>query len=366
MRSPVYSALLIIAIALPSAIFGQGVTVQSVFDVRLTGALGAAANIAARLGGSSLHDIATTTYVSGHRMRSESSVTGAIIDADAGRITSIDHKEKSYSSMTFAEMAAAMQHASQSAKESAKQSTAKEKAKDPKATDDEMKVTYKVAVDRPGERERISGYDAERVFVTITLEGKVASEGKQDEAVGSMVFFVDQWLSKDAPQIAALREFQRAYAQKAGQEFRAPTQGLQTAMSGDPRLKGGFEAAATELAKLSGIALRSATHVVLVPVGVEFDRVMTVGDGAAAAKENASKKEEKPSGGGLRGMMGALKTAADNANRQDTQADKKSAPPKQSTLMTVTNEVKSITRGDVAAEMFAPPAGYRELRKSQP
>ena len=359
MRSPVYSARLIAALALPTAVFGQGVTVQSVSDVRLTGALGAAANIAAKLGGGSMHDIATTTYVSGHRMRSESSITGSIIDADVGRITTIDHKEKSYSSMTFAEMAAAMQQAAQSAKQSA----AKEKARDPKASEDEMKVTYKGAVDRTGQRERIAGSQAERVFVTITLEGEVASEGKKDETVGSMVFLMDEWLSTDAPQIAAMREFQRAYAQKAGQEFRSQAQGLQTAMAGDPRLKGGFEAAAKELAKMSGIALKSETHVVLVPLDMAFDRQLALGDGAAAAKESAAKKDEKPSGGGLRGMMGAIKAAAE---KQEKQGDKQAASPKQSTLMTVITEVKSITRGDVPPEMFAPPAGYREVKRSMP
>ena len=358
MRSPVYSALLITALALPTGLCGQGVTVQSVSDVRLTGALGAAANIAAKFGGGSMQDIVTTSYLSGHRMRVESAISGAIIDADAGRIISIDHKQKSYSSMTFAEMATAMQQATQSTKQSA----TKGNTKDPKTTDDELKVTYKVAVDRPGQREKISGYDAERMFITITLEGEVASEGKKDEAVGSMVFLMDQWISKDSPQIAALREFQRAYAQKVGQEFREQTQGLQAAMSGDPRLKGGFEAAAKELAKVPGIALRSVTHVVLVPVGVEFNRQTTLGDGVAAARESAAKKDEKPSGGGLRGMMGALKTAADNASKQEKQTDKQSAPAKQTTLMTVANEVKSITRGEVSADMFAPPAGYRERK----
>ena len=67
-----------------------------------------------------------------------------------------------------------------------------------------------------------------------------------------MVFLVDQSLSKDAPQIAAMREFQRAYAQKAGQEFRETLQGLQAAMSSDPRLKGGFEAAGAARAECGG------------------------------------------------------------------------------------------------------------------
>jgi hypothetical protein len=360
MRSVSRSALLLVAVVLPRLALGQGVTVQSVADVRLQGALGVAANIAAKLGGGSMHDIASTTYVSGHRMRTESAATASIIDADAGRITTIDHKQKSYTSMTFAEMSAAMQQAAQSAKESA----AKEKGKDAKTDDDSLSFKYKVAVDRPGQRERVSGYDAERVFITVTIEAQVTADGKKDQSVGNLVFLLDQWISKDAPQIAALREFQRAYAQKMGQEFRAQVQGLQSVLANDPRMKNGFEAAAKELAKVPGIALKSATYVSLLPVDMEYDRALTLGDGATAeAKENAAKKDEKPQGGGFRGMMGAMKAAAENAAKQSEKPSGKAAPPKQSLLMTVTDDVKSITRGAVPAEMFAPPADYKEVKR---
>ena len=359
MRSLSRSALLLFALTLPSVMRGQGVTVQSVADVRLAGALGVAANLAAKLGGGSMHDIATTTYVSGHRLRTESSVIGSIIDADAGRITTIDHKQKSYTSMTFAEMSAAMEQAAQSAKQSSAKEKAKVKDKDARATDDSVTFKYKVAVDRPGQREKVSGYDAERVFITVTVEAQVASEGQQDQSVGNLVFLLDQWISKDAPQIAALREFQRAYAQKMGQEFRSQVQGLQSVFANDPRMKNGFEAAAKELAKVPGIALKSATYVSLVPVDMEYDRALTLGDGATAAKESAAKKDEKPAGGGLRGMMGAMKAAAENASKPSG----KSSAPKQSLLMTVVDEVKSISRGSVPAEMFAPPADYKEVKR---
>ena len=359
MRSLSRSALLLVALTLPSVMRGQGVTVQSVADVRLVGALGVAANLAAKLGGGSMHDIATTTYVSGHRLRTESSIIGSIIDADAGRITTIDHKQKSYTSMTFAEMSAAMEQAAQSAKQSSAKEKAKAKDKDARATDDSVTFKYKVAVDRPGQREKVSGYDAERVFITVTVEAQVASEGQQDQSVGNLVFLLDQWISKDAPQIAALREFQRAYAQKMGQDFRSQVQGLQSVFANDPRMKNGFEAAAKELAKVPGIALKSATYVSLVPVDMEYDRALTLGDGATAAKESAAKKDEKPAGGGLRGMMGAMKAAAENASKQSG----KSSAPKQSLLMTVVDEVKSISRGSVPAEMFAPPADYKEVKR---
>ncbi len=360
MRSSTLTSLCISAALLPASIFAQqGVTVQNMSDVRFQGALGAIVGMAAKLGGASTHDILSTSYVSGHRMRSESANTASIIDADAGRITSIDHKAKTFSSMTFAEMAAALQQATQSSQ----QNKTKAQAKDQKQTKDSVNVTYKVSVDRPGQREKIAGADAERVFITITMEGEATKDDGKTESVGNMVFLMDQWIAKDAPQMAAYREFERAYAQKAGREFRSQAEGMQAAFAGDPRIKDGFEAAAKELQKVPGVVLRSTTYVVGVPVGLTFDRPLALNEAATAAKtDSAAKKDDKPKGG-LRGMMGAIKAAADEANKQP---DKKDAAAKQGTLMTVTNTVKSVTMGAVADDLFAPPAGYREVKSTRP
>ena len=225
-----------------------------------------------------------------------------------------------------------------------------------------MNVTYKVAVDRPGQREKIAGSDAERVFITITMEGEATKDDGKTAPVGTMVFLMDQWFAKDAPQIAAYREFQRAYAQKAGQEFRSQAEGIQAAFAGDPRIKDGFDAAAKELQKVPGVPLRSTTYVVVVPVGMTFDRPLALNEATAAAKADSAKKDEKPKGG-FRGMMGAIKAAADESNKQP---DNRDASAKQSTVMTVTNVVKGVTVGAIADDMFAPPAGYREVKSPRP
>ncbi len=338
------------ALLLPVLLSAQGVTVQSVSDVRFQGSLGAVVGLAARISGTTTRDLPSASYLSGHRMRSESGNTATIIDADAGRITTIDHKQKSYRSMTFAEMSAEIQRATQQGKN-------KSQAKEQKPTDDSLKVTYKVAVDRPGQREKIAGYDAERVFLTITMEGEATKENGKTESVGNMTFLLDQWMAKDAPQLAPMREFARAYAQKAGQEFRSQAEGIQAAFAGDPRIKDGFDAAAKELAKVPGAALRSTVYVVGVPSGLTFDRPLALNEATAAAKADEAKKDEKPKGG-LRGMMGAIKAAADESNK----AEKNDATAKQGTLMTVTNEVKSITLGAIPEPMFTPPTGYREIK----
>lgn len=355
MRALSRNALVFAAAAFPTTLAAQGVTVRSMTDVAFHGALGAIAGIAAKLGGGGdMREISSTTYVSGHKLRTESGTTAMIIDVDAGRVTNIDNKAKTYTSMTFDEMAEMMKRAQQSAKQQMKE----EQAKDPNAPKGDVDVKYKVSVDRPGQREKVAGYDAERMFITITMEGEATPEGEKSEKVGSLVFLLDQWVSKEAPQYLATQEFQRAYAAKAGQEFRSQTQALQAAFASDPRIKDGFEAAAREMAKVQGMPLRTTTYVSGVPAGMTFDRELALNDGAAAP---AKEKTEKPKGG-LRGLVGKIKNAAEEANKQPEQTP---GPPKQGTLVTVKDEVQSITPGAVPAELFVPPAGYREI-KPQP
>lgn len=368
MRLTTRHAFTLALAALPTPLLSQGLTVQSISDIRFLGALGTVVNMAARFGGGgSMHDIPTTTYLSGHKMRTESENTATIIDADAGRFITIDNAKKTYSSMTFDDMAEAMRQA----QESAKQEQAK-RANEPKSSPSSSKsadkktdlnVKYKVDVDRPGDREKIAGYSAERMFLTITMEGEATEEGKKAEQVGSMVILVDEWISKDAPQSQAMAEFQRAYAQKAGEAFKEQAKGLQAAFSANPQLKGGMEAASKEMAKLQGTPLRNKIYVTLVPPNTPFDRKLALGD--ASAGEAAAKAEDaKPKSGGFGGLVGKLKAAAEEANKQDkNDKNKSSEPPKQGTIMTMKNEVQTITPGPVSADLFAPPAGYRDIRR---
>ncbi len=357
---------IVIVLLLPAQLIGQGLTVQSVVDTRIEGALGSVVGIAARMTGNRLRNVATTTYLQRHQMRTDTTMSGMIVDLDAERVINIDHKQKTYSSMTFAEMSAAMERARASAAEA----KAKDEAKAAKAgkTEKEGKVDvkYRVAVDRPGTRETIAGYEAERVFITITLDAEATAEGEKTEQVGSMVFLLDQWISKDAPQGKAYAEFYRLYSQKLGREFRSQVQGLQAAFASDARLKDGFEAAAKELQKVQGVSLRSSTHVVLVPVNQTLDRQLALqgaaASAAAAAKSDETAKTEKPKSG-FGGFLSALKTAAEDAGKKlESGNQNKNAPPKQSTLLVIVDEVKSISTGAVAASQFAPPADYREVK----
>lgn len=340
---------------LPSVAFAQGLTVQSVVDIRFGGGLGTVMNMAARMAGGSMQDVATTTYLSGHKLRSDTDISGSIVDLDAERIISIDHKKKNYSVMTFAEMRAALASAMQEARNEPEKKGKQE-------SNDSISIKYSVKVDRTGERAKVAGYDAERVFVTIVMDAEAENKRGKKEEMGSMVLLLDQWSSKSAPQNTAYTDFYKTYTQKLGREFSTSVQGIQAAFASNPGLKDGLEAAAKEMQKVEGIALRTTTHVVLVPAGMTLDRQAVLADGKASAAKAEEKKDEKPKGGGFRGMMGAIKAAAENAGASD---DKPAGPPKQSVIMVMSDEVKSINTGAIAGDKFAPPAGYKEVKESK-
>jgi hypothetical protein len=163
-----------------------------------------------------------------------------VVDLDAERMINIDHKQKTYSSMTFAEMSAAVERARASAAESRAKEAAKASKADPAtaAKKDKVDVKYHVTVDRPGDSQSgmVAGCKAERVFLTITLEAEATPEGEKTEQIGSMVFLLDQWISNDAPHVRAHENFHRLYAQKHCREFRSQVQGLQALFAADARI----------------------------------------------------------------------------------------------------------------------------------
>ncbi len=352
---------LVACVLVPSILSAQGVVVQSTTDTHLMGPLGAVADFAARMGGASMHNNNQTTTISGHKLKTESGNTATIIDADAGSFTSIDNKQKTYTTMTFAQMTAAMQQARQNM---ANQMNKPQNATaDPSAAKSNMDMKYSVKVDPTGEHQQVAGYAAQHVFLTISLEGTAKPDNGDAQQVGTIVLLIDQWLSKDAPQIAAMKDFQKAYMGKAGDAFRAQASGLQAAFASDARIKDGFDAAAKELAKMQGISLRSTTYVTLVPPNMTFNRNLALGDASAAAATDSAKKADAPkSGGRFGGLMGALKSAAAKASEKPDNNSTSTEPPKQATLMTLTDQVTSITSEAVPASAFAVPAGYREIK----
>lgn len=361
MRPLIRAALCTALAVMPTALVAQDYTVNSVDKFHLYGALGKIVNFAARLGGGGgIHDIQTTTYLAGHKMRHETPDDAMIIDVDGGTVTSVDKKQKTYYTMTFEQMAKAAQAMADSMKAYQAQQQGSKKTASTSDSKGEVKFKTSVAFDRSNEHQTIAGYDATRMSFTITIDATAKADTGQAQDAGTMVFLIDEWRSTASPYPRAMGDFQRAYAQKVGQEFSAPMKSLGAVFKQDERVKVGFETAAQEMKKVQGTALRSTTYVVVVPPGMKFDRSLVLADasaGNASDASNASQPQPKK-GGGFGGLMGKLKAAAEAANKPDTA---KSAPPKQSTLLEVETEVENVTVGAVPADKFQPPSGYQQI-----
>lgn len=336
-----------------SPICAQDVTVHSTSTMRFYGGFGKLISMAARFGGQNMNEpIEGTTYISGHKLRTDNGDNAAIIDLDGGRWINIDKKAKTYTSMTFDEMSAMMRGMADSIKAGSREAAAKGKNADAKG---EMDLKYQVKVDRPGEHAKIAGADAERVFMTITTTANVTPDGQPTQEAGSMVFFVDEWVSKDAAQVAAMKDFQKMYMERLGQEFKETVKSMDGVFAANPQMKEGFAAAAKERAKVPGVSVRSTTYMTFVPAGMTFDRALALNEVAAAPAPEPEKKKS----GGLRGMMNRVKEMQEEAKKKENEPP---TPPKQTTMSTVKTEVDRIETGKVDPSLFAPPAGYKEVK----
>ncbi|MBX6362946.1 MAG: hypothetical protein IRZ00_03675 [Gemmatimonadetes bacterium] len=336
------------------------VTFTSETSVKFGGGLGKMVGFAARLGGGSTTNT-ETSYISGHKMRTDAGGRSTIIDVDAGTITMLDNKAKTYSTMTFEEMAAALDAMTNQAKASYAQAKADAKAKGEAVPDVELK--YKVDVENTGETQDIAGYRAARSFMTLTVETRATPEGKSEkEDAGTLVVLVDTWNSTTVPTRAAQQEFQAAYAKRVSRDFRGATRMLSAAFAGDPRIAQALEASGKELQKLPGVSVKSTTYVIGVPPGQKFDRKLALGEAGekAEAKESGAKKAGK-------GLFGKLKQAAAAAaagDEEQRQEQDEKAAPKQGTILTTSTELKEIKAGPVPASLFEVPAEYKKVESA--
>lgn len=332
-------------LALASAAGAQGVTYHSTSKFDMGGTMGAFMKMGAKMGGG---DEATTTYLEGHRMATDSKASTSIIDVDAGRFTTVNKREKTYTTMTFEEMGQMLAQAEQMMGQARRDQTKE------KAAPTDVKLDYTLSVDKSPDRQTMAGYDVQRQFITLTMTA-TAADPQAGPAQGNMVVLMDMWTTTEGPLPAAMKEFQRAYAAKARAEMSNPLRSMSAMFTTDPKTKAALLAAAKEMQKVQGVALKSTTYIVSVPQGQKFDRQLTLG---AGKQEAAPDKGQKPKGG----LFGKLKAAAAAAQAQP---DENAGPAVQKTSITFGTEVQDVQTG-VQPGIFSVPAGYKEEKLKGP
>jgi hypothetical protein len=350
--SPRFFALLVPMLALvtaPPPAVAQDVQYETVTRMSVPGAVGTVMRVAARLSGAPLETV-EETFISGNRMRTDADGSSTIIDLDAGTVTFLDHQQRTFTTVSFDAMMAAAQQAAHEIDAAAME--AREGRRTEGQEDAEVRLTFRLNVDSPGERERMLGYAAERFFVTMEAEGEApVEEGGNPEEAGTFVVLSDLWVSTEVPAYTAQQAFGQASAQIHAAAASSLADALTAALAEDPEMKVAFEQAAAEADRLDGMPLRSTMTFVAVPAGLAFDREAAVnpeaGPGVAAAVGRAAL-------GGLR------QRAAAAVGRQAEQREEQPEAARQRTLLTVTSEVRNMSTSPLPAETFAVPSGYTE------
>ena len=311
-------------------------------QVSFAGALGKVFNF---FGGKSAREgVVSSVAVSGDRkMTMTGENTAQIVDLREEKIYDLDMRRKTYKVMTFEEIRRQMREAEARARESAaRESGASEPAKkDPNTK--EMEVDFDVK--NTGQTKAINGFDTRQVVATITVREK----GKKIEESGGVIMTVDTWLSKSAPSLKELADFERRYWEKLNGPISAvDAQQMATVMAMFPGVKEAMARFSRE--DLGGTAIQSTTTMEAVKSAEQMKQ--------QAAGGSSASSDEKPNplsvGGAIGGFMRRRqqqqeKEAAANPNRN----------PARSTFMTINNEVLKIATNVTAADV-AMPAGFKE------
>lgn len=240
----------------------------------------------------------------------------------------------------------------------------------------DVEMTYKVDVQRPGKKDKVNGFDAENVIVTITATPKDAGTG---ESAGSYTLKMDQWLSAQVPGQSEVAAFYRRYAEKMGFDPQ-----VQNQFAGLARQYGdAVKQAAAKLKDLKGYPVRST---VTMSFGAEptpeqqaqIEKSRT--EAQARRAEEQSKREAREDdgakvqagvslssgnvGGAIGGLLGRRlgKSAGKKAEAGTSSQGSASGTPGG---FTATTDVLSVSTGAAGAS-FDVPSGFKKVeRKSK-
>src|SRR6266853_5657075 len=282
----------------------------------------------------------TTSTISfkGNKMRREDSLGQVeIIDLDARRITRIDTKKKTYSTMTFDEMKAQM--------EEARKKAAEQQAKHNKEQASHVKIVPKIQISPGTSSKKLLDYTAKEMKVRVDMEMQ-SDDPKAKGQTANMWVNSDAWI---AP-VKGYDEVKHFYQRMAKELDWVPG----AVLGANPQIAPAMVEYRKSAATLSGMPLLS-----LVSVGMA---------GQPGAPPQAAHDDQKESGGnplthGIGGIFGRKKKKDDAAQQDDKSGSSNSAPSGTAgSLMDTTTEVTSVSTNAVDVGLFKIPEGYKQVQ----
>lgn len=286
----------------------------------------------------------TVTYLKGDMQRTDTFdkkkkkvVRSQIVDLNGEKFIDIDRKKKKYTIITFEEWRELLESGLASALTKPK---GEQQQKDKPET--EIDVSFTVDVETPGDTEMMAGYKAEKVIVTLKIEGEGATEkeGEEPQKVkGGMIVRSTNWIAHSAEGQDEVRAFALKLAEKLGM---TPGQGglaglVGNLMESNEQLAAAITELQKESDKLSGVPMR--THTVFEAWGQEMK-----------PKESQPEKDEvkMPSVGGLFKKFGKKK----NKDKE-----------KDNVLLEMKTKVNEYSTETLSTDLFVVPSKYKLKKK---
>jgi len=331
-----------------------------------------------------------TTVIAGDRSRSDAQYTYTgtfsgllggnkprqrveIVRLDKQLMWAIDTEKKTYTEITFAEMRQAMEKGVADAK---KEMAKPENQKAAKDGQQNVQVDYKVDVQRTGKKDKVNGFAAEQVIVTITAIPKNKDTG---ETAGEYTIKIDEWLATDLPGQGETLAFYKKFAEEMGVD--AQLQQMAGAMR---QYADAFKHAGEKMKDLKGYPVHSVTTLALGPELTPEQKAEQEKARAQAEKDRAAqsqKREEKEDaeanagaasslahgnvGGALGGLLGRKVTkTTEKSVEQSAKPSSGSTSEGSGVAFTVTTDLLACTTGSSGAS-FDVPAGYKKVDRKE-
>lgn len=311
-------------------------------------------------GGKALEPTTSTIYLKGNRMATVNAHSINIVDLDRETMTDVNLDKKTYSVITFAEFAQAM--------EAMQKKMAGMRPQNPQSGDAEM--NFKMDVQKTGQAKVVSGVNAAETLLKLTMEMKDKKSGQVIESH----FNSDMWLAKDIPGYEEIKKFHIAMGQKLA--YNMDTARFSN-MAMQPGMGEGMARLAKEASKLDGIPV----YQVMTMEGMGGPGGMPPQEGppppsASEVADSAKTDAAANAGRGLGGRFGGLTGAAAGGMLGGFGRKKKKEPEPQAAaeapkppaqaagpqpMMEITTEWESFSAGAVDVAKFNVPAGFKEV-----
>ena len=283
--------------------------------------------------------IRETTFIKGALLRTDTDESSTIVNSVEGILTTLQHDERTYFSLSMEEMA---QMGAAMAQGMMGQQGAQGLGEQPS-------FESQFSTDRTGRTQEIGGYTAEEVLMTIEMISGAA--GMEGEEASTMVLFTQLWLSSEVPGYEAYKEAQAAM----GEQFmRGGGGGMAAAFASDPRMQEAFEQNKGALGDLEGLALKTVSTFVTVPAGMEFDAEAIL----AGMDEPLASGEGMDAGAAA---AAAMKSLGGMFGRRGQEEEDEEGPQVQSIMMRTISTIEDIRTSGIADDLFQIPEGYTKI-----